>query len=150
MPIYEYQCRDCGGRSSIFFRSISAAESATPKCERCESTALGRLISRAIVMKGTAGRIDDFDVGNALNDVGKTGMMDPGSFARWARKMGDEMGEEMGAKFRDLADQADAGADPLERVDPAHTLQYELDKQRGAAQGLSSDEDDGVDDPKDF
>ena len=112
MPIYEYRCRDCGARSSVFFRSISVAENATPACEGCSSAALDRLISRTVVKKGVAGRIDEFNVGGALNDLDRSGMMDSGSFARWARKMSDEMGDEMGAKFRDLAEKAEAGADP--------------------------------------
>ncbi|MCI0712766.1 MAG: zinc ribbon domain-containing protein [Chloroflexi bacterium] len=46
MPIYEFQCHDCGQKSSIFFRSFSAVDK-KPRCPQCDSTALSRLISQA-------------------------------------------------------------------------------------------------------
>lgn len=130
MPIYEYRCRECGAISSVFFRTIAASEAATPSCERCAGAHTERLISRSFVVKGTAGRIDDFDAGRALGGLEGS---DPGSFARWARRMSDDLGESGGDRFRDLAERAEAGDDPIERIDPGHTLRYELSQQRESA-----------------
>lgn len=45
MPIYEFQCHDCGQKSSIFFRSFSSVQE-KPHCPNCESTALSRIMSK--------------------------------------------------------------------------------------------------------
>lgn len=132
MPIYEYRCRDCDTVTNVFFRSVSAAE-ADAACGRCGSSATERLISRTFVVKGTASRIDEYDANRAL---GSLNGMDSGSFARWARRMSSELGESAGGeRFRDLAERAEAGDDPVERVDPGHTLRYELSQRRESDSG---------------
>ena len=130
MPIYEYRCRDCSAVSSVFFRSIGAA-GANVTCERCASSRTERLISRTFVVKG-AERFDAYDADRRIGEVGD--IPDAGTFARWARKMGRELGETAGGeKFRELAERAEAGDDPIERVDPGHTLRYELSQRREQA-----------------
>ena len=44
--------------------------------------------------------------------------------------MGKEYDGELGSDFSDLADRADAGEDPVERIDPGHKLRYEIDKRK--------------------
>lgn len=140
MPIYEYRCRDCGAISSVFFRSVVAAEGGAA-CDRCRSADTERLISRSFVVKGTSSRIDDYDADRALGGLDGT---DPGSFARWARRMSDDLGESAGGeRFRDLAERAEAGDDPIERVDPRHTLQYELSQHRESSFGTASSDEGG-------
>ncbi|HWO94390.1 MAG TPA: zinc ribbon domain-containing protein [Dehalococcoidia bacterium] len=131
MPFYEYRCRDCHATTTAFFRTIAAAQQGT-RCDRCGSEATERLISRSFVVKGT-GRFDDFDPDRALGGLEGS---DPGSFARWARRMSEDLGESAGGeRFRELAERAEAGDDPIERVDPGHTLRYELSQQRAALGG---------------
>lgn len=41
MPIYEFECEECGGR----FEELVAAEAAPPACPECGSTRTRRLLS---------------------------------------------------------------------------------------------------------
>ncbi len=54
MPIYEYACDRCGAGLLQFIRS---SEDAAPRCERCGSRRLRRLMSRVNVVGST--RADD-------------------------------------------------------------------------------------------
>ncbi|NLE90983.1 MAG: zinc ribbon domain-containing protein [Elusimicrobia bacterium] len=50
MPIYEYDCRDCGRRSECFLRSAGEE----PVCQWCGSRSLARLVSRFAFKSGSA------------------------------------------------------------------------------------------------
>ena len=104
MPIYEYGCRDCRKRTSVFVRSIGAA--VEERCEHCGSGQVSRLISRVAV--GRSGDSDSFDE-SLLSDVDEN---DPRSIARFARRMRDETGEELGADFDEAIDKMEAGEFP--------------------------------------
>ena len=106
MPIYEYRCHGCRKRTSVFVRSIATA--ANPRCEHCGSAKLSRLISRVAVVRPGGGSLDDFDE-SALADVDEN---DPRSVARWARRMRNEMGEELGPDFDEAIDKMEAGEFP--------------------------------------
>jgi len=45
MPIYEYECRACGQRSSLLFTSLSKVEK-KPHCPHCNSVRMSRLLSK--------------------------------------------------------------------------------------------------------
>lgn len=104
MPIYEYRCADCRRRTSLFVRSATSAVTAT--CEHCGSLKVTRLMSRFAVHRGESGDLDDM---GGLEDVDEN---DPKSVARWARRMKDEMGEDMGPEFDEMVDRIEAGEDP--------------------------------------
>ena len=108
MPIYEYRCDDCRKRSSVFVRSMSMV--VKPRCEHCGSRTLSRLISRVVVARSGGGSLEDFDE-SMLADVDEG---DPRSMARFARRMRDEMGEEMGPEFDEAIEQMEAGEFPDE------------------------------------
>jgi putative FmdB family regulatory protein len=108
MPIYEYRCQDCRKRTSVFVRSIGAAVEA--RCEHCGSPRLSRLISRVAVGRSSGGSLDDFDE-SMLADVDES---DPRSMARFARRMRDEMGEDLGPDFDDAIEKMEAGQLPDE------------------------------------
>ena len=42
MPIYEYQCRDCGHR----FDELRSYDEPDPPCNKCESLKTAKLVSR--------------------------------------------------------------------------------------------------------
>ena len=111
MPIYEYRCHGCRKRTSVFVRSVASATA--PRCEHCGSTRLSRLISRVAVVRAGGGSLDNFDE-SSLADVDEN---DPRSVARWARRMRDEMGEELGPDFDEAIDQMEAGNFPEEAGD---------------------------------
>lgn len=117
MPIYEYRCSACKRKVSIFFPSISAAESRTAAgqnhCPICGSADLTRLMSRF-----NAIRSDDADVGDLSEDPDRlmSGLdeSDPRSVARWARRMKESMGEDldMGPEFDQALARIESGEDP--------------------------------------
>ena len=104
MPIYEYRCSACRRRTSLFVRSATSA--VAPTCEHCGSPKVTRLMSRFAVRRG--GGVDLDDMGG-LDDVDEN---DPQSVARWARRMKDEMGEDMGPEFDEMVSRIEAGEDP--------------------------------------
>ena len=106
MPIYEYRCQGCGKRTSVFVRSISTAVRA--KCEHCGSHKLSRLISLVAVARSRGGGADGFDE-SMLAGVDEN---DPRSMARFARRMRDEMGEDMGPEFDEAIAQMEDGQLP--------------------------------------
>ena len=108
MPIYEFRCSSCRRRTSVFVRSVSSP--VTAACEHCGSAKLTRLVSRFAVSRG----------GGALEDEGGLGDVDendPQSVARWARRMKDEMGEDLGPEFDTMVDRIAAGEDPESVMD---------------------------------
>jgi putative FmdB family regulatory protein len=51
MPIYEYQCQQCGEVFSHFWRSISAAsDSDSLQCPHCGSESATRVVSQVAVL----------------------------------------------------------------------------------------------------
>ena len=111
MPIYEYRCHGCRKRTSGFVRSVASTKA--PRCEHCGSPRLSRLISRVAVVRASGGSLDNFDE-SSLADVDEN---DPRSVARWARRMRDDMGEELGPDFDEAIDQMEAGNFPEEAGD---------------------------------
>jgi len=62
MPIYEYQCQDCGHQFEILQRM---ADDPLTDCPQCEHPALTKLVSRVgFQLKGTGWYETDFKHGN--------------------------------------------------------------------------------------
>jgi putative FmdB family regulatory protein len=107
MPIYEYRCLACRRRTSLFVRSASTR--VRPKCEHCGSVKLSRLMSKFAVHRSGGGG-DDFDDDlSGMEDVDEN---DPASVARWARRMQQETGEDLGPEFEEMVGRMEAGEDP--------------------------------------
>ena len=103
MPIYEFSCKSCSNRVSIFVRSISSEVSG--KCDRCGSADLERLISRVVVLK-SGGDFDSLDEDRMLSGFDEN---DPKAMAAWARKMQREMGEDAGPEFEEMVEKLERG-----------------------------------------
>ncbi len=125
MPIYQYQCLNCKNSVELFFRSVQKKQK--PTCPDCNSSKLRKLISKVAQIRSDQQRLDNLDINQEL---GKLDGKSEADFARWSRRMGEELGDDLGSEFRDIADRADAGDDPIERVDPGHTLKHQVDKHR--------------------
>lgn len=111
MPIYEYRCLRCGRRASIFHRSYAAAAEARPRCPSCQSEELRRLVSRVARLTSEEDRLESLADPSALGDVDEN---DPRSLARWMRRMGQEVGEDLGPEFGEVVDRLEAGQPPDE------------------------------------
>ena len=90
MPIYEYRCRDCRRKSTFVTLSVAAAYE--PVCQQCGSRALDRLVSRVAIGRSEESRMDSLADPSSLAGLDEN---DPKSMARWMKKMGREMGEEV-------------------------------------------------------
>jgi putative FmdB family regulatory protein len=101
MPIYEYRCEDCGKKSTFITRSVRSA--LEPKCKKCGSTNLKKLVSRVAVFRSEESRLENLADPSALAGLDEN---DPKSVARWMKKMGKEMGEDLGEDFEQEIDQA--------------------------------------------
>lgn len=109
MPIYEYRCHDCRRRVSIWWRTFSEAETGAARCPRCGGERLDRLVSRVRVVRSEESRMDDLADPSSFGDLDEN---DPRSIARWMRKMGDEVGEDMGPEFEEVMGRLESGESP--------------------------------------
>lgn len=109
MPIYEYRCRDCRRKVSILWRTFSEAETGAARCPRCGGEELTRLVSRVRVVRSEESRLDDLADPSSFGDLDEN---DPRSLARFMRKMGGEMGEDLGPEFEEVVDRLEAGQSP--------------------------------------
>jgi len=107
MPVYEYRCHGCKRRVSVFFRSFNSISD--PVCPQCGSTQLTKLVSRVAVMKSEESRLEDLADPSTLSGLDEN---DPKSVARWARKMGQELGEDLGPEYEEMIDRMEAGEMP--------------------------------------
>ena len=138
MPIYQYECSDCEERVDVFVRSASSTRK--PACPQCDGKRLMRVMSSFARGRSARDRVDSVDVNQEL---GRLGSGDEGDFARWARRMGREYDEELGTDYREVAERAEAGEDPIERFEPDHKIRMALQKKKrpAAAAGGGGDGD---------
>ena len=115
MPIYEYRCRKCHRRVTIFLRSFSKVETAKPQCTYCGHDELERLISCVAMVKSEEARLDTLADSMDFGDLDET---DPRSIARWMKKMSTEIGEDLGDEFHEAVDRMEAGQS-LEDIEEA-------------------------------
>ncbi|NPV83548.1 MAG: zinc ribbon domain-containing protein [Candidatus Aminicenantes bacterium] len=101
MPIYEFRCQDCRRKSSFLILSVHSKFE--PRCQHCGSLKLTRLVSRVGVMKSEESRLESLADPSKLGDLDEK---DPKSLARWMKKLGREMGEEVGPDFEEEVDRA--------------------------------------------
>ena len=107
MPIYEYRCRQCRKRFSVL--TLRVSEKAEPVCDKCGSSDADRLMSRFAMPKSEEARLDRLSDPSALGSLDEN---DPKSMARWMRRMGSEMGDEVaGEDFDEMVEQMESGDD---------------------------------------
>ena len=89
MPLFEYSCRACGKRFT--FLSGVVAGNAEPRCPRCDSTELSKLMSRF-----ARGRSDDERFEALAERMETKDLDDASSLQQFAREMGREISAETG------------------------------------------------------
>jgi len=105
MPIYEYWCRGCKKKVEILtFRIGGNVDAACPKCGGKD---LRRLISRFVSLKSEEARLEAMADPASLSGLDEN---DPASMARWLKKMGRELGEDVsGDEIDQMADEIASG-----------------------------------------
>ena len=101
MPIYEFRCRKCRRRSSVFV--LSYKEEFSHTCPHCGSAELTRIMSRFATGRSEDARLESLADPSKLGDVDEN---DPASVARWMKHMGKEFGDELGDDFDETVDEA--------------------------------------------
>ena len=106
MPLYEYRCTDCKKRVTIL--TLRASEAVDAVCEHCGSRKLSRLMSRFAMGRSDEARMEALSDPSSLAGLDEN---DPASMARWMKKMGREMGDELGdaGDIDAMADEMAAG-----------------------------------------
>ncbi|MBN1426396.1 zinc ribbon domain-containing protein [Candidatus Fermentibacteria bacterium] len=115
MPLYEYACRRCG-KVNTFLIGVSVHK--TPlRCTRCGGEDLDRLMSRVHHLLGEEDRMERMLDPGSLAGIDEN---DPKSVARWARKMGQSLGDDAGEDFDGLVDEMeDAASREMAGEEPA-------------------------------
>jgi hypothetical protein len=85
------------------FITLSFKSTLEPKCKKCGSLNLEKLVSRVAVSRSEESRLDSLADPSKLSSLDED---DPKSVARWMKKMGKEMGEDAGEDFDQSIDEA--------------------------------------------
>ena len=109
MPAYSYICNACGQRFRIQI-SYQEYDSAKILCPTCQSVDVERRISRVRFTRSEGGMLESFDDPSALAGIEE----DPKAMARMIRRMGDELGEDLGPEFDEVVGRLESGQSPEE------------------------------------
>ena len=98
MPLYEYRCRECDKKFTFLYGVV--ANNTDPRCPRCGSDHLKKLISRVQRLRAEEEALEDMVDPMKIGDL-----EDPGNLRKWARKMGKELGAETGEDLSEELEQ---------------------------------------------
>jgi len=104
MPIYEYQCRACRKKMSALV--LIRAREVDVRCSHCGSAEIERLWSRFSSPKSEEARMESLADPSALAGLDEN---DPQSVARFMKKMGREMGEDVGGDIEQAMEEEMGG-----------------------------------------
>ena len=105
MPIYEFECVDCKGRTSIFVRTVSSEVKGV--CPSCGGGRLERIISRFGVSKSTQAVHDRYS-----NRDDPNYFSDPRNIGRGVEERFAQMGMDIPSEIRETIDSARDGVMP--------------------------------------
>jgi putative FmdB family regulatory protein len=109
MPDYDYRCLNCKRRFSIFL-SYQEYGQKPVICPYCASEQVSRRIGRVRFARSEESRLENMADPSALEGLDE----DPVALGRMMRKMGNEMGEDLGPEFSEVVDRLESGQDPEE------------------------------------
>jgi putative FmdB family regulatory protein len=107
MPIYQYRCLNCKKRFEVFL-SYKDYGVKSIFCPHCTSDQVQRRIGRIRIAKSEESRLDSLTDTSNLEGLEN----DPVALGRMMRKMGNEMGEDVGPEFNEVVDRLESGQSP--------------------------------------
>lgn len=96
MPIFEFDCQACGRRTTALVLSRDRVNEV--RCSRCGSDKLSKLFSRFATPRSEEARLESLARPESFAGVDES---DPRSVSRWMKRMGDEVGEDLGSAFEE-------------------------------------------------
>jgi putative FmdB family regulatory protein len=104
MPIFEYECGDCG---EIESRVVLGSERADGQpCAHCGSARTRRVMSSFALVESESSRLRNFDTSSPR---GESFYRDSRNVGMWAKKRAREMGVDLGPKFDETVEKARSG-----------------------------------------
>jgi putative FmdB family regulatory protein len=107
MPIYEYNCQDCGGLTSQLFRTFTSV--VTPQCSHCDGSNMGRAVSQVSFVKSWGSSMNWLPSRETLYDVDEDS---PSDSEKWLRRLRSEQGAVLDNSLPDTLTKMDAGISP--------------------------------------
>ena len=104
MPLYEFRCNTCRGRTSVLTKSVGDVP--TPICDNCGGGDLSRIISSFAYHRSIQ---DVWDHSGSPDKPGPDYYKDPRNIGRWAENKFQQMGEEMPGQIKDMIQAAREG-----------------------------------------
>ena len=108
MPGYEYGCRDCRKRV-VVYQTYEDYGHVPVQCPECGGENLKRLIGHVRIARSEDAHLESMADPDSWGDIDEN---DPKSMARMMKKLGSEMGEDLGPEFSEMVDRLEAGEDP--------------------------------------
>jgi putative FmdB family regulatory protein len=129
MPVYEYLCRKCRHKFTIFVQSSTGAGN-TPVCARCQSTEIVRIFSTFSVRSKTDKEIYE----DILSDQRLQGAMlagDPKALAEWNKRMTQGLDQETTPEYEEMLERMEKGEMPTQLMQQLKGEQPEQSKESG-------------------
>ncbi|HKV55859.1 MAG TPA: zinc ribbon domain-containing protein [Candidatus Binataceae bacterium] len=104
MPIYEYECAECGRVGSQVV--LGSERAARPDCPYCGSSRTRRVMSSFAVVESESARLDSFDTGKPRDE---SFYRDSRNVGLWAKKRARQIGVDLGSKFDETVEHARSG-----------------------------------------
>lgn len=101
MPVFDYKCADCGSRFSLLLGVVAQPQSEI--CPSCQSPSITRLVSRFSRMRSEDELIDALADPTGIGDL-----EDPKQIGNWMKRVGKEMGEDLGYDFDEVLKDIDS------------------------------------------
>lgn len=109
MPTYQYICNQCKKRFEVYL-TYKEYDQAQVRCPACHSENVQRRIGRIRFARTEESRLENLMDTENLDGIEE----DPKALGRLMRKMGNELGEEMGPEFDEVVSRLEKGQDPEE------------------------------------
>ena len=104
MPIYEFRCDRCGKKTTAIVMVRAHINEVT--CRHCGSGELARLVSRFAMPKSEDTHLKQLSDPSRFAGVDEN---DPAGVTQWMKKMGSEMGEDLGDDFEQAVEEEMSG-----------------------------------------
>lgn len=110
MPVYDFRCRDCSKKFSVFL-SYDQYDRHETVCPACQSSRIERIIRKVPVTRGDRGRLASMASEENLASLDS----DPRSLGRMMRDMKNEVGaQDLPGEFDEVVDRLEKGQSPDE------------------------------------